>query len=84
MAFATTGTLLLLVSGNSVPVEPATPGSKPPLGYSFLVFAVALVTVTPLIRPLLLALRWIRLGDYRFAAAGVGVVTIMVIAALAK
>lgn len=83
-ALAAIGSLLLLAGGNAVQIDPASLGSSPTLGHVCLVLAVVLVAVTPLLRPLALTFRWIRMGDYRFATAALGVVTIMIIAALFK
>lgn len=84
MVLAALGSLFLLAGDSAVQIDPTALRSRPTLGYLFLVLAVVLVAVTPLIRPLTLALRWIRMGDYRFAAAALGVVAIMIIAALLK
>lgn len=84
MALAAAGSLLLFAGGVSLQIDPAASSSRPALGYFMVGLAVLVVAATPLLRPLALSVRWIRMGDYRFAAAAFGVVTIMIIAAVIK
>ncbi|RIK07428.1 MAG: hypothetical protein DCC49_10250 [Acidobacteria bacterium] len=84
MVLSATGSLLLLGGGTAVQIDPANPGFKPTLGYFCVAVALVLVASTPLVRPLALGLRWLRMGDYRFAAAAIGVVAVMLLAAILK